>query len=149
MNQLFHLQKLVANALKAAMPRVPILTEEIGDLENEVERIAAEICGLVVVVQTATAVANFPNTPGPILDPLTITVSVFEEPTRNRSKSGLKLTALDAVLLVIKALHLKQLTPQFPLACDKQVFSLVARKPFIQYEVNFITKITLTPRKRL
>ena len=131
------------------MGRVPILTEDVGDLENEVAKIAGQL-GLVLVVLTAVGTVNHPNVPGPHLDKLDITVAVFEEPLINRSRTGTRKPALQAVQDVIKTLHIY--TPRgwrFPLVCDKQAFVLAERKPFIHYDVNFTPQFVLTPRARI
>lgn len=82
---------------------VPIVSEQLGDLESRITNSLAKL-GLVVVVLTPKANLLDPDVPG--LDQMApILVQVQENGLVNKGNSGTKISALTMVVFVMKRLH--------------------------------------------
>lgn len=90
---------------------IPILTEEIGDLENEISRALGALTvtggklGVCAVVMTARADVRNPNVPGPYLEEIGIAVHVEESVLINQSATGTQKPCSDIAEQVLAALH--------------------------------------------
>ena len=83
---------------------VDILTERLGDLENQIAIRVGKI-GLAIVVITPDAQVRGGSAPGPLLNPINIVVEVAELPAVNRGPRGRNLPAADAAETVAAVLH--------------------------------------------
>jgi hypothetical protein len=80
---------------------IAILTEDKGDIQNEIERALGVLTdsqgmlGVCVVVMTPTARCSAPDAPGPLLEPISVVVDVIELVIVNRGDTGSKIPASD------------------------------------------------------
>ena len=135
----------------AYLSDVKILTEEKGDIENEIQRSLGNLTGvdgkigLCIVILTPTATSKSPNAPGPLLDGLSLVISVIENVLVNQSDQGTKKHAIEIVELVLRYLH-RGTVPgtNAALRVAARPFALTNSDP-LTYEVNFITSLCLKP----
>ncbi len=145
------LQAAVQARLKAHpwLADIPILTEAQGDVPNEIDRAMGALTGVdgkigaCVVILTPAASSKFPNSPGPLLDQLDITLSVLENVMVNQSDQGTKKHALEIVEFLLRFLH-HWACANAVLCVRSPAYNLVTGDP-LTYHVNFQTKLALKP----
>ena len=101
------IQQTAANRLMADpfFSDLKVVTENISDIENEIERAIASL-GIVVIVVTPTAsVRQMKDAPGPYFEDIRIVVQVSESVTLNRSAQGTNKTALQVAEYALAVLH--------------------------------------------
>lgn len=84
--------------------RIPVITEQLGDIANAVELSVGKL-GTCVVVETPVANLNYTDLPGVYLDDVPIVVTVWENVIINQSNTGSQKHALDTALIVLALLH--------------------------------------------
>ncbi|MBI3986981.1 MAG: hypothetical protein HY343_08685 [Lentisphaerae bacterium] len=127
---------------------ITVLLETKGDIENEIARALGVLTqkggkiGVAVVILAPKASIKDPA-PGPILDPLTLTIAVFENVIFNTGADGTGKPALQIVELIMRLLHFK-----IPTATNSALlatgYRLTASDP-LTYEIDFKLKLALTP----
>ena len=88
----------------AYFSNVPVITEEISDIENAIQQAIAKL-GVCVIVVTPTASASFPDTLKPYFDNIKIICRVVENVVLNRSTRGTNKPASDVAEMVSVLLH--------------------------------------------
>lgn len=123
---------------------VPIVTENLGDIANQIE-IALGKLGIVAVILTPAGKAAFPDAPGPILDPVSAVVAVYEMVVLNRGAKGTKLPASAVAERVAYQLHYPNhaavRTDEYPLIC--QEIALRPDRTHLIYQVTFRTRAVI------
>jgi hypothetical protein len=95
---------------------VPILTEQMQDIENEILRAIGPLTeqnaksGVCIIVLTPRARASKPNLPGPYFDNVRIVGRVVENVTVNQSGTGTKKPASQVAEYLANAWHRKILS---------------------------------------
>ena len=90
---------------------ITILTEDKGDIENEIARALGAVTaaggklGICAVVMTAAGSVRNPNLPGPYLEAITVAVHVEENVLINNAVAGTSKPASDVAEQVLAALH--------------------------------------------
>ena len=150
---LFPLQIAVQSRLQAHpwLTDIPAITEAKGDIVNEVKRALGELEGLngkfgaCIVILTPTATLKYPDAPGPILDGLSLVLSVIEHVELNQSEQGTKKHALEIVEFCLRYLHHWTVPGSNAALCVQSTpFKIVNADP-LTYEVYFKTKLALKP----
>jgi hypothetical protein len=131
---------------------IPVLVEDKGDIEADVNQALGTLTekktkmGICVVVSMPGARCRYPNAPGPLLDPLSITLSVVEDVASNRGASGTGKPALAVVEVVLRLLsHWTSTKFNAAIVPSATPFQLNAGSAGLQYDVNFESKLGLTP----
>ncbi|MBI4024847.1 MAG: hypothetical protein HY360_07675 [Verrucomicrobia bacterium] len=145
---LTELQDAIAATL-AARPEfagVQIFTEKIGDIASEIE-IAVGKIGICIVILTPSAGVQYPNVPGPLLDPVRIVVAIFEDVIINRSPTGTNKPAADVATDVLRTLQLTTPAGANPIVPDgADALKLIPDSGgLLVYHANFTTILPLTP----
>ena len=83
---------------------IPVITENIGDIENAIQTAIAKL-GVCAIVVTPTATTSFPDTLSPYFDNIRIIVRVVEKVLLNRSAHGTNKSASDVAEMVAALLH--------------------------------------------
>jgi hypothetical protein len=131
---------------------ITVLREDVQDLQSEIESALGTVTekrqkiGIFVLVLTPRAQCQHPNAPGPILDPLTITLLVAEDTVINRlGESGTKKTALSLVEALCRHLHRHVLpASDCALTVTGNPFAIQPNElGLLQYNVNLQTKLAL------
>jgi len=91
---------------------IPVLTERIKDIESEIDRALGPLnqadgkTGIVAIVLTPTANANFDNVFGPFFDDIRIVVRVIENvPINQDPNTGTNVAAAEAAEKICALLH--------------------------------------------
>lgn len=123
---------------------VKLLKEQQGDIRAQVQAALAKL-GICAIAMTPKAVFSEPNAPGPLADPLSIWVDVYENVSSNRGANGSKLPCSDVAERVAWWLHYPNHAHE-----RQDAFILVAKslgivpdKNFLVYRVEFETKASL------
>jgi len=136
----------------AYLADVTVLREDLQDLQAEIEASLGTVTekrlkiGIFILVLTPRANCQHPNAPGPILDPLNITLLVAEDTTVNRlSESGTKKPALRVVEVLLRYIQRLVLAEcGCALTVTGNPFAIQANElGLLQYNVNFQTKLAL------
>lgn len=149
MSVLKSLQQQVSDQLLAdpSFATVPVLTENIGDLQSEITKALGPFPaqgkgrgGLLVVVTTPTANANWPEVAAPFFDHVKVVVSILEnvKVNRNPDNSGTGIPAPDCAENVCYILH--QFQPgaaNGPLTVETPTISIVPDVDFLRYDCKF------------
>jgi hypothetical protein len=112
MGLLTTIQQAIADRLKTDrfFSDIPILTEKIGDIENEIQRQLGAI-GVVVIVITPTANVVYTAPPGPYWHDIHVVVRVVENVVINQGQNGTKKPASDIAEIISAMIHLYQPPP--------------------------------------
>lgn len=123
-------------------PPIPVLTEKIRDLENEIQRKLSTL-GVSVIIVTPTATVEYPNIPGPEFSSVSIVARVVESPLLNTTGQP----AAYVAEIVARLLHNYRPTVQgstrSPLSCLG--ISLGNDPKNLSYDVIFTTSVHLSP----
>lgn len=103
------IQQMVADRLNAdayfvGPPAIPVITENIGDIETAIQQAIAQL-GVCAIVVTPTANAAFPNCFKPYFNDIKIVVRIVENVILNRGPSGIQKPASDVAEVVAALLH--------------------------------------------
>lgn len=120
--------------------QIALLSEQLGEIRNEIQRALAKL-GLCAIVLTPEATFQHTQAPGPILDPLSLTVEIVEFVTKNRGASGTQIPASDAAEHTAWLLHFPNHAHH---RSDAHTFTarrirMVPDKQFLVYRVEFTT----------
>lgn len=66
---------------------IPVLTEQLGDLDSAIEIVMSKL-GLCVIVQSGLATCSKPDMPGVNFDRIPVRVTIWEDTTLNRFSEG-------------------------------------------------------------
>jgi hypothetical protein len=129
------LQKSIEAKLKstAGLSSLEIMSEDRRDIVNAIES-ALNKLGLCIIVQTVDAEVSKPNLPGPVFDPVTVSVQVHENVLLNRSKTDS--TALKIAQDVASALHHQVVEGAHGPLCCKGIF-YQEQSRVLSYAVDF------------
>ena len=128
---------------------IPIVTEHIGDLQNQYAKAMGVAdadtgkIGAIIIIISPDANANWGNVPGPFYDEIKFSVQVSVNPSLANGTNGTGLTALDICENVCQALH--QFYPTLasgPIVPEKPTIQLFDRdgdSGTVTYLVNFKT----------
>jgi hypothetical protein len=131
---------------------IPVLREDLQDLQAEIDSAlgtVTEKCqkiGIFILILTPRAQCQHPQAPGPILDPLQVTLLVAEDTTINRlGASGTKKPALRVVEVLLRYIQRLVLAEcGCALTVTGNPFAIQANElGLLQYNVNFQTKLAL------
>ena len=149
------LQVSIQTRLKAHawLANVPVITEEQGDIENEIQRALGELegvdgaSGICIIILTPAGGVRNPNAPGPILDDFNVVLSVVENVMVNQSEQGTRKHAAEVVEFLLRYMHHWTCpATNAPLVAKSPAFSISASEP-LTYQVYFATKIALKPER--
>lgn len=84
--------------------KVAVLTEQIEDIENEIDRSMAEL-GIGCIVLTAQADCQHPNMRPVYFEQVTVVIRVFENVTFNRGEGGSGKTASEVAEKIATLIH--------------------------------------------
>jgi hypothetical protein len=85
---------LSAHAFFSAEPAIPVLTEQLRDIESRIEAAVARMDpGICVIVVTATGDVASPNVPGPELSQIRVVCRVVENTKVNKTAQPAALVA--------------------------------------------------------
>ena len=145
---LANFQELVAAELRtmSELSDVDVLTERKGDIASMLD-VALGKMGLCAVVLTPFAKVAEPNLPGPELDPLSVTVAVFEDVALADDAAIDPRTAFTVALAALQRLH-HWAPPGFPrmLTAANNALVLVPDPALLVYHANLETSLVLEPR---
>lgn len=152
---IYPLQEAIAARLRAHewLSDVPVITEQQGDIENEIQRALGTlegvngVAGICIIILTPTGGSRTPTAPGPILDDLNIVVSVVENVLVNQSEQGTQKHAAEVVEFLLRYLH-HWVCPNLnaPVVAKSPAFSIAESDP-LTYQVFFTTKLALRPER--
>jgi len=142
--QLESLQDELATTLQKSefFAPMPIITEKLQDIENEIARALGSLGGVCVIVVTPRARVGTPNLPGPQFDDVDIVVRVIENVIVNQSATGTKIPASAVAEQVAANLHHVHTASGKIILC--QQMGLVPDPDNLIYDVNFKTKFGVT-----
>lgn len=147
------IQQEVADQIAANgnLLNVPVLVESLGDLASQVERALGPLggqggkVGAIIVVNTPTADANWPEVGGPFFDSIPVEILVGVNPaTNNDADIGTGLSALSICEEVCFALHqFFPVSSNGPLVADKPTLVRLPdagkKEVIVQYLCRFKT----------
>jgi len=120
--------------------RITLLSEQIGDIRNQIQLSLGKL-GICAIVMTPEATVKHTNAPGPILDPLKISVDIVEFVLKNRGDQGSKQPASDVAEHTAWLLHYPNHAHhrQDPCMLTAVRIGMVPDKQFLIYRVDFTT----------
>lgn len=146
---LSQLQQQCADRLQAdpLFANVPVLTERIKDIESEIDRALGPLneqggkTGLVAIILTPTANANFENVFGPFFDDIKIVVRVIENVPINQDRNtGTNISAAQAAERACNLLHhFMPDSASGPITAQKPTISLGNDPSHLSYDCRFKT----------
>ena len=138
--QMATLQSQLAEKLQASLffTDMPIITEKVQDIENEIDRALGSLGGVCVVIVTPRANVSHSNLPGPQFDDVAIVVRIIENVLVNQSAAGTKIPASEVAEQVAANIHHMQTAARQTVRC--QSMGLVADPDNLIYDVAFKTK---------
>lgn len=142
--QLAEVQDSLSGLLKQSpfFARIPIFTEKLKDIENEIDTALGSLAGgACVVVITPKATVTKPNLPGPYFDDVVIVVRILENVLINQSPEGTQVPASALAEGVAHALHLQHTGGGKIIICAG--LSIVPDEANLIYDVTFKTKFGL------
>ncbi len=150
---IYPLQTEVLKRLQAHpyLADVKILTEEKGDIENEVQRALGNLTGVdgkigaCIIILTPLGKSKSTGAPGPVLDDFQIIISVIENVLVNQGDDGTKKHAIEIVELILRYLH-RWTVPgtNAALRIAANAFTITDSDP-LTYNINFVTSLCLKP----
>jgi hypothetical protein len=137
------LQNSVVAAIRADpwFARITVLSEQIGDIENQIQRSLSKL-GICAIVLTPGASVKYADAPGPLLDPLTVAIDIVELVLTNRGNSGSKQPASDVAERIAWLLHHPNDPERSPPMSNRLIvrkISLIPDKQFLVYRVELET----------
>jgi len=129
------MQEAIEAELKgtAGLSAFPVLSENRRDIISEIEKSLNQL-GLCIIVQTVDAEISKPNLPGPVFDPVSVSVQVHENVLINRAKTDT--TALKVAQDVARALHHKNVRGAHGPLCCRGIF-YQEQSRVLTYSVDF------------
>lgn len=120
--------------------RISIIPEQSHDIAT-ILRTALSKLGICIVVTTPKATCSCPNAPGPVLDPLELSIDIIEQVLLNRAESGSRLPASEVAERTAWLLHFPNhahhRSDPYPLTAKK--FYIVPDDHFQIFRVEFTT----------
>lgn len=125
--------------------RVALLTEQLGDIRNQIQ-ISLGKLGICAIIMTPSAECKLTNCPGPILDPLKLSVDIVELVVTNRGANGSKQPASEVAEHTAWLLHYPNHAHHRKDPCIFTARSIrqVPDKLFLVYRVEFTTSGSLS-----
>ena len=120
------------------------LTEEIGDLENQIDLALSKI-GISVQVVTPTLNGASENSPGPFFENIPIRIRVTENVLINRSSTGTQKAASDVAEMAVALLHLYQPDGLWLIVAESEAVKLISMDPELVYDAQLKTTGGLIP----
>lgn len=120
--------------------RITLLSEQRGDIRNQIQVALAKL-GICCIVMTPEAVCENSNAPGPMFNPLTLSIDVVEFVLKNRGDQGSGQAASDVAEHTLWLLHYPNHAHhrQDPCNLIAKRLRLVPDKQFLVYRVEFET----------
>ena len=83
---------------------VPIIPEDRQNIATEITKALSQLKGIVIVVNTGDGRCDAPGNPNPTAE-VSLLIEISEIPAINRTRNGSQIPAVDAMGIVIRALH--------------------------------------------
>jgi hypothetical protein len=120
--------------------RITLLSEQLGDIANRIQ-IALGKLGICAIALTPEATVKHTNAPGPILDPIRVSIDVVEFVLKNRGDQGSKQAASDVAEHTAWLLHYPNHAGRRsdPCILTAERLRIIPDKQFLIYRIDFTT----------
>jgi hypothetical protein len=123
---------------------IPVIPEDKQNIATEINKALSQMKGIVIVVNTGDGRSEEPNNPNPVAE-VSLLVEIAEIPAINRTPRGSQIAAVDAMGIVVSALHHHVEKDKGCLAFRGWGFE---NAKLITYTPEFTTRVRLKPQER-
>lgn len=133
--------RLLADPYFGDAPSIPVLTENIGDIENQIDIAIAQIGAFVLVVTPTVSIGNMKNAPGPYFERIRVTARCYENVTVNRGGGGTLKNCLPIAEHVAALIHgyRPDILTESIYGDDPTIQLVPEPNGLLTYDVNFLT----------